>query len=388
MEFIDFVELSDDKYRYENKSGSFKKPEDYKAIFNFLSEKLDHLPSNGLTNNLLTQFKALFAILDQLLNDRDITLRDNTAAVLNDLKVILLETVNSFNKIYETALKENIDEPSKNALNIFALSYSKLFSSTFTFFDQYFEQINQHAITLHFMAEKLIETQKVEEYANKVNQLIDERDSAKQELLRYKNSQKNKPAVDLYKDINKDFSDLEKKYRNFFLISIVLTLFLAVAYDPLIGIGGNVESLICSVSKSIMDNCANIDKSSIYPFSSDTLKYIFYKIAVLVVGATLTTYFLRLSSFYQLKQEQAKQTQLELSAFPDYVSGMDESVANILRQELALKYFGKEIDKTLIDKNGDLLQDQIKAGTELIKASAEMVKSVKPSGASDSNEPK
>lgn len=39
-----------------------------------------------------------------------------------------------------------------------------------------------------------------------------------------------------------------------------------------------------------------------------------------------------------------------------------------------MKYFGKELDQTQNDKIGDLMQNQIAAGTELIKASAEMLK--------------
>lgn len=205
-------------------------------------------------------------------------------------------------------------------------------------------------------------------------------DLMSEQLARYMNTVKNKPAVDLYDNINKDFEDLEKKYRNFFLTSIVITLFLAIAYDPLLGIGGNVHSFACSINQNLVSGCAEIVKSELYPFNSDSLKYILYKLAILIVGVTLTTYFLRLSSFYQLKQEQAKQTKLELEAFPDYVSGMDKTVANNLRQELALKYFGKEIDQTQTDKIGDLIKDQLAAGTELIKASAEMVKNVKSLG--------
>ncbi|ENU93590.1 hypothetical protein F971_00848 [Acinetobacter vivianii] len=215
------------------------------------------------------------------------------------------------------------------------------------------------------------------------NKLKKELSEAKKELESFKNTKKNKPAVQLYHEINQDFLILEKRYRRFFISIIILTLVLTIGYDPLLGIGGNFLSLACSLNSSWIDACATLSKPSLYPFNGDTLKFVMFKLTVLIVGVTLTTYFLRLSGFYQLKQEQAKQTKLELSAFPDFVSGMDPSVANNLRQELALKYFGKEIDKTMIEKNGDLFQEQIKAGTDLIKASAEMVKTVKPSTAKE-----
>ncbi len=200
------------------------------------------------------------------------------------------------------------------------------------------------------------------------------------ELRNYTNAAKNKSAIILYEETNKDFLKLEEKYRNYFMISIFITLLIAIGYNPLFTISENVLKLLCGISLNYLEVCTIFPKFDLYPFNSNSLIFIFFKLAVLTVGITLTTYFLRLSSFYQLKQEQAKQTKLELEAFPDYVSGMDETIANNLRQELALKYFGKEIDKTLIDKNGDLLQEQVKAGTELIKASTEMVKSVKPEG--------
>ncbi|WP_247144775.1 hypothetical protein [Acinetobacter baumannii] len=41
------------------------------------------------------------------------------------------------------------------------------------------------------------------------------------------------------------------------------------------------------------------------------------------------------------------------------------------------KFFGKELDQSQNDKVGDLMRDQLAAGTELIKASAEMVKNTK-----------
>lgn len=380
MEFINFQELSDRKYRYDKKTASFESLDDYKSFFHLLISRLDDLESIGMVDDFINRTKALFNILIQLISDKEIIQRNNDEILFQDLKEIVLETVNGLNTIILTASNDEIDNPNKSSLKLFALLYSRLFQLIFTFFDNYFDQINQHAITLHFVVEKLIEAKKVEEILSRNNQLIDERDAAKQEVLRYINSQKNKPAVDLYEEIKTDFLDLEKKYRRYFVISIIVTLLIAIGYNPLIGLWANLLSIFCSFTYNFFEFCENVPNPSIYPINSDTLKFIFFKFGVLAVGITFTTYFLRLSSFYQLKQEQAKQTQLELSAFPDYVSGMDESVANNLRQELALKYFGKEIDKSLIDKNSDLIQDQLKAGTELIKASTDVVKTVKPNG--------
>lgn len=148
-----------------------------------------------------------------------------------------------------------------------------------------------------------------------------------------------------------------------------------VGYNPLIGIWDNILGLSCSLSINTSTNCLTLNNQILYPFNGNTLKYIIFKFAILLVGITLSTYFLKLTSFYQLRQEQAKQTKLELEAFPDYVSGMDQDVANNIRKELALKYFGKDVDKTQIDKSGDLLQDQMKINTDILKATIDLFKS-------------
>ncbi|EPF79743.1 hypothetical protein [Acinetobacter rudis] len=194
------------------------------------------------------------------------------------------------------------------------------------------------------------------------------------DLKKYENSLKNKTSVELYSEIGNYFKKLENKYRRSFLIFLFLTLILTVGYNPLVGVWDNFLSLFCSLSININTTCMVLNDQPLYPFNGNTLKYIIFKIAILLVGVTLATYFLRLTSFYQLRQEQSKQTKLELEAFPDFVSGMSKSVANNIREELALKYFGKDVDKTQLDKSGNLLQEQLLAGIELIKVNTELMK--------------
>ncbi|KXO85689.1 hypothetical protein AYK86_05655 [Acinetobacter venetianus] len=108
------------------------------------------------------------------------------------------------------------------------------------------------------------------------------------------------------------------------------------------------------------------------------------KILIVTITITLCTLFLRRASHAKKLYEQAYQTHVEINAFPIHVRSLKDEDKHELIKELALKYFGKELDQTQNDKIGDLMKDQISAGTELIKASAEMVKSVKPTGASES----
>ncbi|WP_180024559.1 hypothetical protein [Acinetobacter sp. YH1901134] len=107
------------------------------------------------------------------------------------------------------------------------------------------------------------------------------------------------------------------------------------------------------------------------------LDYLLIKVIFLLAGITLITYFLRNVSIFRKKADQAEQTHLELTAFPSYVIGMNPNELSTLKKDLAMKYFGKELEQTQNDKIGDLIQDQLKNSVELIKASAEVVKGLK-----------
>ncbi|WP_228129596.1 hypothetical protein [Acinetobacter dispersus] len=101
------------------------------------------------------------------------------------------------------------------------------------------------------------------------------------------------------------------------------------------------------------------------------------------IAITLITLFLRRSSHAKKLQDQAYQTHVEISAFPIHIRSLKDEDKDELVKELALKYFGKKLDQSQNDKIGDLLQDHIRAGTDFVRASAEMVKSVKPSALID-----
>lgn len=118
------------------------------------------------------------------------------------------------------------------------------------------------------------------------------------------------------------------------------------------------------------------------------IAFIAFKILLISIAITLITLFLRRSSHAKKLQDQAYQTHVEISAFPIHVRSLKEDDQHSLVKELAMKYFGKELDHSQTDKAGDLMAEQIRISTEMVKASAEMVKSVKPSGASESSEPK
>ena len=117
--------------------------------------------------------------------------------------------------------------------------------------------------------------------------------------------------------------------------------------------------------------------------SNRILNFFLSKILIITTLVTLATIFLRKAAHLRKLYDQANQTSMELQALPLYLLNVDESEHSEIYKKLAEKYFGKEIDQKQNDKIGDLMQDQLSAGTELIKASAELVKSVKPSALAD-----
>lgn len=134
-------------------------------------------------------------------------------------------------------------------------------------------------------------------------------------------------------------------------------------------------TLIVAVSITFL---TSIKINSLNLFFTTELNYwvmfITVKLLILTITITLCTLFLRRASHAKKLHEQAYQTHVEINAFPIHVRSLKEEDKHELIKELALKYFGKELDQTQNDKVGDLMQEQLSAGTELIRASAEMLK--------------
>ncbi|MDQ8906556.1 hypothetical protein WDA43_08170 [Acinetobacter nosocomialis] len=104
--------------------------------------------------------------------------------------------------------------------------------------------------------------------------------------------------------------------------------------------------------------------------------YYFFKGSLVLTSITLITYFLKQSVKYQKIADQCKQTKLELEAFPSYVANLSQEDPLIadLRKELAMKYFGRDVDNKSNDETSNILQDQMKNTTEMVKAAMEVLK--------------
>ena len=112
--------------------------------------------------------------------------------------------------------------------------------------------------------------------------------------------------------------------------------------------------------------------------------FVYFKVLILSLAITLITFFLRKASTYRRMAHQAEQTHLELEAFPSYVSAdMDKEDMSALKKELALRYFGKELESKPYEKMGDLLQEQMRTSMDMMKTARELMKTRKDGSSND-----
>lgn len=297
--------------------------------------------------------------------------------------------------ILSSSITKNIDSVEWKSYLYSALSENELIKKTIDgqlsapecrYLGSYLNSIYLACIYFDYLNIELVDKIRSQQVLKRENELLYE-DSLKiieleKELDHYKNSEKNKKAQEIYDGVNVKYAKKETIYRRWFISILIFSVLVTLGYDPNFTLLANLASLYNSITSTEIINAQSIVSNSIenkqISVSSlqnySLLKFIFFKIAILVVGITLSTYFLKLSNYYRSLKDQAQQTKLELEAFPDYVAGLDHEVTNRLRETLALKYFGQELDKSINEKMGSLIQDQISSGTELIKASAELVK--------------
>ncbi|MDC5266273.1 hypothetical protein OHW76_14380 [Acinetobacter baumannii] len=160
-----------------------------------------------------------------------------------------------------------------------------------------------------------------------------------------KNILKNLKSVDYYSEECEKYMNRHYTYLALFLITILVALTITVIS-------------VCSEPK----------------FFLDKFDYWFLKGSFVLVVITLVSYFIKQSSHYQSLADQANQTRLELQAFPTFITGVEKADEVAIRKELALKYFGREVDKTAHKDMSNLVSDQMKNTTEMVKAVTEVIK--------------
>lgn len=153
----------------------------------------------------------------------------------------------------------------------------------------------------------------------------------------------------IYNNAVTKYQKIEKKYRKYFYRAIAIVLLLAV---------------LLLLLKSKVITTLGINNTEFWVL----------KISLMIVGITLISYFLKQTSHYQKLADQNYQTQVELQAYPSFMESVPTNEAAIIRKELALKYFGKEIDGSTHKDMSNLISDQMKNTTEMIKATTDVLK--------------
>lgn len=161
----------------------------------------------------------------------------------------------------------------------------------------------------------------------------------------------NAKTENIYDKAVERYRKLEVDYRTMFYLSIGITLLFSI--------------LVFSL------------KVQLVPIFFTNIEFWAIKISLLAVGVTLITYFLKQSTHYQKLADQNFQTQIELQAYPSFMESIPTDEAASVRKELALKYFGREIDGSVHKDMGNLIVDQMKSTTEMVKATTDAIKKLK-----------
>lgn len=156
---------------------------------------------------------------------------------------------------------------------------------------------------------------------------------------------------DIYNSAVNKYRGLEESYRSYFYWGLAILLILSIFLFSL--------------------------KQFIVPALFSTIEFWAVKISILLVGITLISYFLKQSAHYQRLADQNYQTQVELQAYPSFMESIPTEEAASVRKELALKYFGREVDGAAHKDMSNLISDQMKSTTEMVKATTEAIKNLK-----------
>lgn len=166
---------------------------------------------------------------------------------------------------------------------------------------------------------------------------------------RLRNIADNAKTEGIYNNAVKKYRDLENDYRTYFFRAIGITVGLSL-------LGLFLKNWL--VTNEYLGN----------------IEFWILKVSILAVGITLITYFLKQSAHYQRLADQNYQTQVELQAYPSFMESIPTEEAASVRKELALKYFGREIDGAVHKDMSNLISDQMKSTTEMVKAATDVLK--------------
>lgn len=339
----------DEKDVFENEYSGLK--EKLKKIYNhelFGREnvKNGNLIKKSAIDSMKSSIETIKNIVDREFNDY------LSSWIVNIISTRLRLIESEFNT-FDSALEANIKDP-----EIHSIGYGE---NSLTF-EEYFEKMIMQVDQLRYSVDYLVKLNtSLKNDANKVlllsnNELVENLEKTKASLIKEVEDFRKSRAIsanakteDFYDKAVTKYKLLEDKYRDYFYKSIVIVASTA---------------FLLFLLKSCIQNIWGIGE----------IEFWFLKISVVTVGITLITYFIKQSAHYQRLADQNYQTQVELQAYPSFMESIPTEEAASVRKELALKYFGREIDGAAHKDMSNLISDQMKSTTEMVKAATDVLK--------------
>lgn len=289
-------------------------------------------------NDVYRTFNKLYASID---NYRSFIVRIEPTQ-----KEVLESLKNEINKFFELLLKENsLEVLNLNIIN-FYLNDLEVIVSNFRE-----SEISAKSEMIYGKIVDILEKILKELFSNysslEVNKKIEYLDTNIKNMNELKEQIKNKDTHAIYESAANENQDRADNSRLAFIFLIIFSI---------------VMVWFCSVTKTY--------------FGLKEYDYWFFKGTLILTSVTLITYFLKQSVKYQKIADQCRQTKMELEAFPSFVASFTTEDPQIIeiRKELALKYFGRELDNKTNDETSNILQDQMKNTTEMVKTAMEVLK--------------
>jgi hypothetical protein len=281
----------------------------------------------------------------------------NLEFISNNISTILSEA-----KKIERHFKEKFDnnENLKISFNEFRNLSDFMGNGSTEFMKEFEKERNEKLEILKYQLETLYQSlfsfRKMKESFNDylriyINQSVNSVNKELEVFRRLRNLADNAKTEDIYNSAVDKYRVLEENYRSYFYWGLAIILCLSIGLLTL--------------------------KQELVPHLFSTIEFWAVKVSLLLVGITLISYFLKQSAHYQRLADQNYQTQVELQAYPSFMESIPTEEAASVRKELALKYFGREIDGSAHKDMSNLISDQMKSTTEMVKATTEAIKNLK-----------
>lgn len=109
---------------------------------------------------------------------------------------------------------------------------------------------------------------------------------------------------------------------------------------------------------------------------SNNIYFYIQKVSILILSSTLAAFLLKRSFMNRELYQEAYRISKELNALPSYIESFSKEIQDKIRLDLAYKYFGRESAKNSNNDMSNLVADQMKTTTELVKVTTDAIKAL------------